>query len=183
MDFLRILCYSHHTKRPFYKNKKCKKKKGGIYMYILTILSIVVSTAIVLLFSPGGMGNFARFIDFYSILLLLIIVFPILLSSNLLKDFNNAFKIAFGKNSPQTLVKLRRSIEAVKLVEKTVLLASFFVFIATCIIILCGLDDLAQLGPYFSVAMLSCLYGVIVVILLLPIETKVKIKLIEFIQE
>lgn len=152
-------------------------------MYLLTVLAIILSTIFMIQISGQGMGMLSNFIDIPSLLALLIVTIPILISANLLKDFNNALKIVFGKENQQNSVMIKKAIEAVELTRKIVLCASAFIVLVQSIIILRQLDDPAALGPNIAIAVLSLLYGITVNLLLLPVASKLKVKVIEFMQE
>ncbi len=67
-------------------------------MYLISILVVIV--VIILMLCMGGAGSFAAFIDFPSLLLLILIVLPILAGTNMLRDFNNAFRLGMtGKKN------------------------------------------------------------------------------------
>jgi len=87
-------------------------------------------------FTSMGVGGLVYFIDMPSLIILLLICIPILLASNLWKDFNNAFRIVLGKGKERTLLEIKRAVEAVNLVMKTLLYGGFFAFFFTIPIIL-----------------------------------------------
>ena len=65
-------------------------------MYFISILAVVIAS-VILSFSLTLSVSFKNFLDFPSLLLILLLSIPILISSGLLRDFNNAFRIAIGK--------------------------------------------------------------------------------------
>ena len=66
------------------------------------------------------------FIDLPSLLPLILFNITMLLSAGLLKDFNNAFRFVVRTDQEESLTKLRRSIEAVRLARRVTLAAGGF---------------------------------------------------------
>ena len=98
--------------------------------YFLSVIGVVIT--FLLLFFCGGNGweYLASMADVISMLSILLIVIPILISSGLHRDFIHAFPLALGKAEGKSLRQLKRAKEAVDLAIKAVVgsgLLSFFV--------------------------------------------------------
>lgn len=153
-------------------------------MYFISILAIILVT--VILGSSWGFSPFFglnHFVDLPSLLIILLICIPLLISSGLFKDFNNAFRIALNKKAEYGLIEIKRAIEAVSLTIKTLLCAGIFLFAASLLQILKMLSDLTELGPTIAVALLTLIYTLIFALMLLPIKSILNIRIIEFMPE
>lgn len=147
-------------------------------MYFLSLLGVIITTALISFFTNG---RWDRMFDVMSLLILLLLVIPILISSGLSKDFSNAFRYSIGKKKPEKLLELKRAKEAVSLVIWTTVSASVFVTMAQLIQILYWISELSSLGPNLSVMIISIMYGMGFVLLLLPIQAILNVKIQEFI--
>lgn len=131
----------------------------GFLGFILTL---------VLIFAPLNLA-----IDFPSLIVIIGITMPILLTSGLSKDFFKSFKILNINENPYSIVELKKmniSISlAIKLIAASGILASFFGIIAS----LSLYTDLTQLFNNISVALIATLYSIIFIICLLPIKAKI----------
>ena len=147
-------------------------------MYFLSLLGVIITTALISFFTNG---RWDRMFDVMSLLILLLLVIPILISSGLSKDFSNAFRFSIGKKKPDKLLELKRAREAVNLVILTIIAASVFIAMVQMIQILYTLDNLSSLGPNIAVMLVSIMYGMCFVLLLLPIQSKLNVRIQEFI--
>lgn len=147
-------------------------------MYFISILAIIL-VSVILTFSV----SVQYFVDLPSLLLILLLSIPILISSGLLKDFNNAFHIALGKKKSNGLIEIKRALEAVNMMIWTFLCSGLFLFLASMITVLHSLDDPSYLGPVISVSLLCFIYGAALALLLLPIKAILQVRIIEFMPE
>lgn len=145
-------------------------------MYLISILAFVLVVLFTAFTAPVYPG---AFIDLPTILLILCISVPILLSTGLGKDFSNAFRIALNPSKEYTKKSLKRALEAVRLMIRTLLCSGGATFLLSGILTLHRLDDPANLGPILSLSFLSLLYALAMTLLLLPIQSVLKTKLIE----
>ena len=149
-------------------------------MYFLSFLGVVLISAFMMMLSTGG-GGLVYFLDFPSALVMLLFGSTILLSAGLLKDFNNAFRLVVRmgreKESAVSEGELRRAIEAVRLAIKTMLTGGVFSFLFTCVLIMVQLDTPEKLGPMLAVGMLVLLYCLAVVLILLPLEARLRVRM------
>lgn len=150
-------------------------------MYFISILAIIFVT--VLIGCSSGSFSLTYFVDIPSLLMVLLICIPILISSGLFKDFNNAFRIALSKKSDKSLIEIKRALEAVTLMIKTLLSSGLFLLAASLLTILRRLDDPSNLGPFLSIALITWVYTLIITLLLLPIKSILNVRVIEFMQE
>ena len=153
-------------------------------MYIFSILAVVLLMIIMMACTGSlGMSMLACYIDMPSLILLIVLCVPMLISSGLMKDFNRAFKIGITKNKEVSLTEIKRSIEAVELVMKVLIYGAVFILIFTLIIILRSLNDLSHLGPNLAVAVLPLIYALALELILIPLKSRLRIKMMEFMGE
>jgi flagellar motor component MotA len=155
-------------------------------MYFLSFLGVILISALMMMLSTGGNG-LVYFLDFPSALVILLFGSTILLSAGLLKDFNNAFRLVVGirqeKENKVSEMELRRAVEAVRLAIKTMLTGGVFSFLFTCVLIMMQLNEPSKLGPMLAVGMLVLLYGLAVVLVLLPLEARLRVRLHDMTKE
>lgn len=152
-------------------------------MYILSFFAVILVSVVMLAFSGTGFDSIYIFMDIPSILLLLLLIIPILIASNLLKDFNNAFRLVISKKKGSSILELKKAIEAVTLVKNVLLFGAGFISVFSMIIILKELEDLSHLGPNLAVVFLTLLYSLAINIILLPVKSKLQVMLMEYIQD
>lgn len=152
-------------------------------MYFLSMVSVVLLT--VLMCGTSGMngGYIMRYLDFNTILFLVLFLIPLLISGGLLKDFHNAFRLVIGKKEAEDLLELKRAKEAVNLTIKVMIAVSVFICAVQGIFVIYSMDDPMSLGPSFSVALLSLIYGMGVALILFPLQARLNVKIQEFISE
>lgn len=149
-------------------------------MYLISILAVIVVMIFMCIFQ--GL-NLIWLIDVPSLLLLLLITIPLLISAGLLKDFNNAFRFVVGKKKVENLKELRRSVEAVSLAIRTILLSGTLVSVIQCVVTLKALDNPEKLGPMLCVSILAVVYAVGLSLLMLPLRTQLQMKIIEYLSD
>lgn len=149
-------------------------------MCILSMVAMVLFMVLLLAVSGGAVRTF---IDLPTIILMLVVIIPMLISTGLFKDFNNGLRLGITKKMPQTVTEIKRAIEAVKLVMTASLVTGIFISIAGMIIVFVNVGDMAVLLPNVSVALIGVIYGIIIYLLLLPFRTILNLKLINYIQE
>lgn len=162
-------------------------------MYFLSILGVILSV-ILMGCSGEAMQNLGYLLDIVNILLVLIVTIPILASSGLHKDFNNAFKFTLGKKEADNLIELKRAKEAITLVIKTVILSGILFWAFETIVISYNVindaDTIEKLNKSISmflaneaIGILSIFYAMVVSLLLLPIGSRLEVKMAEFMKE
>ena len=150
-------------------------------MYFISVLALIITSIFFFIVGPGKGSNMIYwFIDLPSLLPLILFNITMLLSAGLLKDFNNAFRFV-GRT--ESLAKLRRSVEAVRLARRVTLAAGGFDLFFQFILILGRMDSPEMLGPYIAIGMLGLLYAFAFVLLLLPMESRLQIKLQNMLQD
>ncbi|MCM1136473.1 MAG: hypothetical protein NC400_12970 [Clostridium sp.] len=151
-------------------------------MYLLSILCVIIMTGFMGIM-VGGVASLVNLFDVISLLLLLLLTIPILVSGGLLKDFNNAFRLGMGKRAASSLIELKRAQEAVSLAIKVFLASAGFIFAVSGALILFTVDDPAALGPNIAVDLIVLVYSFAVVLVLLPLQSRLNVKIQEFVSE
>ncbi len=153
-------------------------------MYLLSVICVILLTAVMCgTWGVTGSSMLYRFCDFSTIIFLVLFLVPLLISGGLLKDFSNAFRLVIGKKEAGSLQELKRAKEAVSLTIKIMMVVSVFICAIQGIFIIYRMDDPARLGPSFSVALLSLIYGMGTALVLLPLQARLNVKIQEFISE
>ena len=157
------------------------EKKEETAMYLLSIVTVIVLTGIMYVFSNGTGENYLiRFLDPPTMLFLILALIPLLVSGWLLKDFNNAFRLVIGKKEPSGLIELIRAREAVSLAIKVLVAVAAFICVVGGVMILLMTEDPATLGPSLAVMLLSLVYGLGVAVVLLPLKSRLNVKIQEY---
>ncbi len=155
-------------------------------MYFLSIVTVILAS-VLMMCSGATMASWTWYVDPVSLILLVLITIPIMLSAGLLKDFNNAFRFAMKKHTDATYIQIKRSMEAVILFRRTLIAAGAFIFVFSLVFVFVYYTlentNLELLLSSVAVASLSFLYALAFVIILLPLESKLKVKLQEMMHE
>lgn len=149
-------------------------------MYLLSILLFMaLCVGYSVLSTSGGIGSIIHYIDPASLVVMVLIVLPVLMSSGLFHDFNNAFKFSTIRQKPCSRTALLRAIEAVNLVIKALWASGVFNSVFTIIQLLATADGMDYLAKALSVSLITLLYAAFLVILLLPLKSRLLVRLHE----
>lgn len=152
-------------------------------MFFLSMISVVFLTVVMCGISGMNGSYISRYLDFQTLLFLVLFLIPLLISGGLLKDFQNAFRLVIGKKEAENLLELKRAKEAVSLTIKIMIVVSVFICAIQGIFVIYSMDDPASLGPSFSVSLLALIYGLGMALVLLPLQARLQIKIQEYISE
>lgn len=145
-------------------------------MYLLSFLVFMVLCIGFLMFGTGG--SIIYFIDAPSLILLVLIVVPMLMSAGLLKDFNNAFRFGVKVKERVEKVELMRAVEAVALAIKALWAAGIFGAVFQMIIVIAEhADDLVLTWKYVAVCLIPLSYAAFFVLLLMPLKARLRVLL------
>lgn len=149
---------------------------------IMEILSIVGGMAFLMLMTyTGGVKafNLRWFIDFPTMVIMMMLVIPVLMRGGLWKDFKRALKL-LKKDYTCHLSELRRTKDVVEMLQKQVWYAGILTMMLSFIYVMVNIDDPSLLGPNIGVAVLTLFYAVILEMLLLPLQLEVKRRIIDY---
>lgn len=147
-------------------------------MYLLSVLAVILCFMLVQFVNPISIFGF---VDVTSMLLLVVLVVPILVSAGLLKDLNNAVRLVLGKKRETAMLELKRAKLAVDTLIRVSVYSSIFVTMMELVVLLHNMTDPAHLGPMISMSLLTVLYAVMISLLFMPIRTKLEQRILEYI--
>lgn len=126
--------------------------------------------------STAGIKSLSWYIDLPSIVIPLGITFFVLIASESLWDFGQAFAICYGKKEYHD-EQIKNSWCAMKTVLCTIPVAGVFTLLVSLVAIIGFLRNPDLLGPHMAVAILSVFYCSIIEILLMPTAVRLKKKM------
>ena len=149
---------------------------------IMEIISIVGGMAFLILMTyTGGDRTFSFdwFIDFPTILIMLIFIVPVLMRGGMWKDFKRAFKL-LKKDFTCHLSELRRTKDVLEMIQKQIWYAGILTMMVSVMYVMVNISDPSLLGPNIAVVVLTMFYAVILEMLLLPMVLEVKGRIINY---
>lgn len=149
---------------------------------IMEIISIIAGIAFLMLMTyTGGDKTFALgwFVDFPTLLIMIIFVVPVLMRGGLWKDFKRAFKL-LKKDCACRLSELRRTGDVLEMLQKQIWYAGILTMMVSIIYVMINISDPSLLGPNIAVSVLTLFYTVIFEMLLLPLQLEVKRRIINY---
>ena len=149
-------------------------------MYFISIVAVVCISGFLLML---GQGSVVWLIDMPSLIVILLFDITMLFSAGLVKDFNNAFRMVLRTGKDESVTEMKRAIEAVGLVRKTTLAAGVFSMIFGLIMAMGQLGNPELIGPNLAVASLTLLYALAFILILLPLESRLRMKLQNLLQD
>lgn len=149
---------------------------------IMEIISVVLGLFLMCFAPTNSVVGVLPFIDPPSALLLLVLTIPVLLRNGLGKDFLRAFKL-LKKSYNCRLGELRRTLDAVEMMQKQIIWAAIIIMMISFIQVLACISDPASVGPSVAVACLSILYAAVMEMLLLPLQIEAKRRIIDYMEE
>ena len=147
-------------------------------MYILFIVLMIVLCVV-----TGPTLAYQYYIDPISLVILLLVGIPVLTSTGLMKDFNNACKLGLSKKKEGTIREVKRAIEAVALFQKVIITTGIVAFFMSAVLVLIQRPEYGILMPSMAVASLSPLYASVIALILQPIEVSLKLRLQDMLHE
>ena len=109
-------------------------------------------------------------------LIMLLVTLPVLLSAGLLRDFNNAFRLSIKRNAVCTKTELLRAAEAVTLAIKALWAAGI---VNTLLGLISTFTTEKFIWAFVGISMISLLYAAFFSILLLPMRSRLPVRLYE----
>jgi flagellar motor component MotA len=138
-------------------------------MYIIGITIFLAFLA----FSASMSGGLSAFVDLPSIILILSFSIPMLMASGLTKDFTRGFRIMGQKINTSSLLELRKTQTALKLMIKLLLFSGLIGTLTGIVGMSINMHDLSNFMPNLAVSLLTLLYSLLLVCLLLPVKARV----------
>ncbi|MCH5267199.1 MAG: hypothetical protein J1E62_02545 [Lachnospiraceae bacterium] len=162
-----------------------KKRAGNlILVQLISVIGILCLTA---LFSRQGVIEeipqiFSYLFDAVALVLLLIIALPSMLVHGIWRDFFRVFQLG-KKDRHFSLCEIKRTLLAIKLLQKQIIYGTIMVVGIYTIVILRNLDELSMIGPNMSVDFISLLYMAIVLLFIEPLKVYVQRYLEDYLAE
>lgn len=148
-------------------------------MYLLSVLGMIICFLLVYITHPGN--SIFHFLDGMSFMIMLVLVIPIMLSTGLLKDLNNAFRAVLGRKKETTLLELKRAKLAAEMLGRVSVCSSIFIALIQTVVFLHSMSDPAYLGPIISAMVLTVVYAMVISLLMIPIRAKLEQRILEYI--
>lgn len=148
-------------------------------MYLLSLFVFMV-LVVGFMAATGGVGlqGLVYFIDMPSVILLILLLMPMLLNAGVLKDLNNAFRFGVRRKVQAKRLELMRAVEAVSFTIKALWTVGIFsVIFQFCIAIMGKAPDADMAFLYTAVSIIPLWYTTFLVILLLPLRTRLNMQL------
>lgn len=149
-----------------------------MYLIFLLVTFVLIGGIVTL----SG-GNPIQFLDLPSLLVLLMLLISVLLSAGLLREFANAFRLVSSRKRECSLPELRLASSAVGLAVKTLTASGVLSALLGAIVILTTLRDFSTLGPNLVVAILAPAYSMVLILILLPLRSRIDKMIVNFMQE
>lgn len=149
-------------------------------MYLLTLLLFMVIGIIYMaaVSSGSGLHGLVVFIDVPSLLIMFLFTVPMIVSSGLLKDFNNAFRFSIRQKEKVSRLELFRAIEAVSFVIKLLWTAGILAMTATVLSTLGQhAEENIRFSGYFAISMEPLVYAAFLVLFLLPVRARLNVRM------
>lgn len=146
-------------------------------MYFIILLLYAVLVPIICSFQTTGQS--LNYFDLVSIALMLLLTIPMFIASGMVKDFTKALRFMFNSKIEYERNDYRKMLEAVTLLIKLNICAGLFTMVAGFVTILGTLSDMASLGPRIMTTITAIFYSLFICLILFPIQSKIKSKLIE----
>ena len=153
-------------------------------MHLLVVVGVVAVFLFVEGMGQGDPGWITMLLDSPSLIVLLFITISVLLSSGLLKDFSNAFRLFFGKKRQGETAEKKKAVEALDVVMKSLHYGAVFAILLQ-FTVLCNVMEPDNNVWWFNMAVLfiPLLYAYILNLLLLPIRSRLNKEVIDYLTD
>jgi len=165
------------------KNKK--RKNGTVNILLVEVLSLLSGFFILQIMNWKGSWNFYEahlYVDLVILVLLLVLSIPTLISSGLWKDFTRALSL-YIPDEGWKLHELKRTLDAVKLLQKQFIYAAVLVIMFQMIGMLNDMSEPSTIGPTLASVLITGLYTAIIELLLMPLKVGVQKKITDYMEE
>ncbi|MCR5155603.1 MAG: hypothetical protein K6C96_02835 [Butyrivibrio sp.] len=151
-------------------------KKNIRMVLLLELLLFIVVFLISTLGTSFGFSAIAWFLDWPSLILVMLVLIPGLIIMGEWKDFLKAFSVGI---KDFRLLELKNIIEAVGAAQKLTIFGALFAIITSAILLMGHLSDPETIGPNLAVCFLAGFYAVIIEFFLLPLRLNAERKMNE----
>lgn len=161
-------------------------KKKEVESMILEMISIIVAFFIMMFLNNGyfSTNNIVPYLDYPTLICMLLLIMPILLKNGMWKSLICAFKLQ-RKSFTCSLSDMKRSLDVVELMQKQILYAGVIVAGISVIYVLFtqSANDINAIAICLGVALIPILYTAIAELLFLPLQVEIKRRIIDYMEE
>lgn len=170
------------TKKP--KKSKCTKNSllNGVVVEVITLL---VGMVLLCLSTYKMLFNFwlmERYVNLLILLLLLLLTLPTIIAGGFWKDFTRVISLRQPEQGWK-LYELKRSLDAIDLIQKQLCYAAVMIVMFQLIGILYNMSDPSTLGPSMANILMTGFYTAIMELLLMPLKVEVKKRIADYMEE
>ena len=159
-----------------------KGKNNAVYVMGAELAGILLGLSLLLLISNDGADFVDMYVDIPALVLIMLLTLPVFIGSGLWKDFLRAF-VLNREEGAWKLVELKRTLEAVELIQKLLVYAACLIFMFQTVSVLYSMDVLSSLGPKLAMMLRSGVYVAVLELLLAPLKLETKKRIIDFMEE
>jgi len=141
------------------------------FVGLIVFIAVLAGTTIV-------SGSPAAFVDLPSIIIILAFCIPMLMASGLTSDLLRGFKLMGQKVNIWSLLELKKTDTALKLTVRLLLLSGILGSLTGVIGLVSNLSSIDRLGPNLAVALLTLFYSILLILMLIPVQARVKAMII-----
>lgn len=141
-------------------------------MYILSLILLILLCIGWFVITTNA--DIVQYLDPASLIMLLLVTLPVLLSAGLLRDFNNAFRLSIRRTVVCSKAELLRAIEAVTLAAKALWTAGI---LDTLLGLIFAFTAEEFIHAYVGIALISLLYAAFLSVMLLPVRSRLLVRL------
>ncbi len=142
---------------------------GELLLFIIVFFISTLGTSF-------GLSAIAWFLDWPSLILVLLILIPGLIIMGEWKDFLKSFSVGI---KDFRLLELKNIIGAVDAAQKLTIFGALFAIITSAILLMGNLSEPEKIGPNLAVCFLAGFYAVIIEFFLLPLKLNAERKMNE----
>lgn len=173
----------NHEQEVNCKNKK--RKNGTVNILLVEVVSLLAGLVILLIMNWNGGWDFNlvyRYVDLVVLVLLLVLTLPTLISSGMWKDFTRALAVRRPEEGWK-LHELKRTLDAIKLLQKQFVYAAVLVIMFQLIGMLYNMSEPATIGPTLASVLMTGFYTAIIELLLMPLKVGVQKEITDYMEE
>lgn len=171
------------------KTKKTKKSKGAknslLNGVMVEIISLLVGMVVLCLSTYKMLFNLwlaERYVNLLILLLLLLLTLPTIIAGGFWKDFTRVISLHQPEQGWK-LYELKRSLDAIELIQKQLCYAAVMIVMFQLIDILYNMSDPSTLGPSMANILMTGFYTAIMELLLMPLKVEVKRRIADYMEE
>lgn len=171
------------------KRKKSKNSKGTknslLNGVIVEVASLLVGIVLLCLSTYKMLFDFwlmERYVNLLILLLLLLLTLPTIIAGGFWKDFTRVL----SRHQPEQgwkLYELKRSLDAIDLIQKQLCYAAVMIVMFQLIGILYNMSEPSMLGPSMANILMTGFYTAIMELLLMPLKVEVKKRIADYMEE